>query len=248
MMSHLVLCADHDLPALWAYQKLREQGFASLELVTASSLALAKTWIHRLGAEGVQLEIEFADGRRLFSSHIHGALNRLTFPSQNIINQAVAADHDYVAAETNAFYLSWMHSLPGMINRPMPHGLAGTWRHVTEWILLAARSGLNVPAYRQSSATPMDGGFVSLAPAGAAITHVIVFREDAYGLPADSPLHKPCKKFAERAETDLLGIDFFEDGAGNLVFAYATPMPDLRLGGDEFITALVRALKKESAS
>ncbi|HEX7441294.1 MAG TPA: hypothetical protein VF319_14480, partial [Caldimonas sp.] len=90
---------------MWAYHKLRAAGLDSIDLVTTSSLACAKSWEHRLGQAGVQLKLELEDGRRFCSSRIHGVLNRLVSAPAGIVEHAVAEDREYAAAESTAFYL-----------------------------------------------------------------------------------------------------------------------------------------------
>jgi hypothetical protein len=57
------------------------------------------------------------------------------------------------------------------------------------------------------------------------------------GLPKD--ILGGCLQLARVADTPLLGIDLAQDTAGQWIFAAATPMPDLRVGGDAFLNALV---------
>jgi hypothetical protein len=242
---YLVLCFDGDLPALWAHGRLRDAGLGPLELVTAASLALAKTWEHRLGVEGVQVKVELEDGRVFHSSQIRGVLNRLASSPQYVIDHAIAEDREYASGESSAFYLSWLNALPRVINRPTPQGLPGSWRHASEWKVLAARAGLNTPPYRQSSASHPEDGFLSLATSGKPVINVIVLRGELYGSAVTSAVGQACRKLAESADTDLLGVDLFDAGNGELMFVHATPFPDLTLGGGELIDGLARALQTD---
>ena len=242
---YLILCSEGDLPAMWAYHSLRDAGLAPIELVMAMSLAFAKTWEHRIGSEGIRLKLEVDDGRVFCSSQIKGVLNRMASAPEGFIHHAVVEDREYASGESSAFCLSWLNGLSGVINRPTPHGLAGSWRHGSEWALLAAKAGLNAPPYRQSSASRPEEGYLSLAPPGAAVNTVIVFRGGLYGSPVPSPVGQACRKLAESASTDLLGVDLFVSGNGTPMFAHATPLPDLTLGGADLIEALARALRTE---
>ena len=242
---YLVLCYDWDVPGLWAYQKLRNIGLAPIELVTAARLALAKTWEHRLGHEGVYLKISLHDGRIFDSSDVRGVLNRLTTVPQDFISRAVAEDREYVSAELSAFYLSWLSALERVINRPMPQGLAGSWRHRSEWALLAAKAGLNTPLYRQSSTSRPEDGYRSFASSDKTVTNVIVLQNELFGSPVSPEIGEACRKLAASAETDLLGVELFDSGDGALTFAHATPFPDLTLGRDELIEALARTLQMD---
>jgi hypothetical protein len=68
-----------------------------------------------------------------------------------------------------------------------------------------------------------------------------------YGAAVTSAVGQACRRLAESAGTDLLGVDLFDAGHGDLVFAHATPFPILTLGGDGLIDGLARALQGEHA-
>jgi hypothetical protein len=238
---YLVLCAGADVPAQWAYRGLLEAGVRPIELVTAEDLGVARTWEFRMGADGARLNIELNDGRVVCSSRIKGVLNRLVSPPEDVIKRAVADDRDYVLGELIAFYLSWLNSLPGVINRPTPYGLCGGWRHMSEWVILAARAGLPTPPYRQSGAQRPEDGYASLAPPGSATTSVIVLRGDLYGPAVPPEVAQRCQQLAAGADADLLGIELFDSGTDPLTFAHATPLPDLTAGGPDLIEGLARA-------
>ena len=76
------------------------------------------------------------------------------------------------------------------------------------------------------------------------MTRIIVFQGQLFGSPVPSELQLPCLKLAERAATQMLGLEFYDAEDGTLMFAYATPFPDLTLGGDQFIQALAGALQR----
>jgi hypothetical protein len=243
---YLVLCYEWDIPGLWAYRKLRNTGLAPIELVTAPQLALAQTWEHCLGDEGISLKISLHDGRLFDSSDIRGVLNRLTSIPQDLIGHAVAEDREYASGELTAFYLSWLSSFRCVINRPTPQGLAGAWRHRSEWALLAARAGLDAPLYRQSSASRPEDGYGSFASSDDTVTNVIVLKDELFGAPVPRDVAEACGKLAASAESDLLGIDLLDSGNGKLAFAHATPVPDLTLGGDDLIKGLARTLQMDA--
>ena len=137
----LVLCASTDVSALWAAQGLNARGLEPLEVVSAEMLAQSQRWEHRVGAKGVTIDITQADGRRLRSDTVRGVLNRLVSVPYAPLLLAHPADRDYASQELTAFFLSWLYalSLP-VINRPTPQGLAGQWRHRSEWLWLAAQA------------------------------------------------------------------------------------------------------------
>lgn len=54
-----------------------------------------------------------------------------------------------------------------------------------------------------------------------------------------------CLRLAQLAETRLLGIELVSDTSSNSwTFAGATPMPDLRIGGEALLDALAAELYK----
>ena len=244
---YLVLCSDTDVSGIWAYENLVTIGLAPLSLVTLESLASATTWEHRVGLDGAHLKIELKDGRRFCSSQIRGVLNRTLFASPNQMAEAVEEDREYANNEMVAFYLSWLHTLRGVINRPSPLGLSGSWQHNSQSSLLASRAGLHTLPYRQSADTPMEAGYTSLAATGAPITHHVVLRGNVFSDPSIDPLPQPvasaCIKFAELCKTELMGIDLFQSNGGTLTFAGATPHANLIAGGLPLIDALAECLR-----
>ena len=244
---YLVLCSDTDVAGIWAYESLMTVGLAPISLVTLERLASATTWEHRIGSDGAHLKIELKDGRCFCSSQIRGVLNRTLFASPNQMAEAVEEDREYANNEMVAFYLGWLHTLCGVINRPSPLGLSGAWQHNSQSSLLASQAGLRTLPYRQSAETPMEAGYTSLAAAGAPITHHVVLRGNVFSDPLIDPLPQQvadaCIKFAALCKTDLMGIDLFQSNGGAQTFAGATPHANLIAGGLPLIDALAQCLR-----
>ncbi len=244
---YLVVCSETDQAAIWAYETLLTIGLAPLSLVTLESLASTATWEHRIGSGGVHLRIDLKDGRRFCSSQIRGVLNRALFASPNMMAEAVEEDREYANNEIVAFYLSWLHLLPGVINRPSPLGLSGSWRRNSQSSLLAGRAGLATAPYHQSAATPMEAGYASLAPPDSTISHHVVFDRNVYGDPYTAPIPQhvaeACIELAALCKTDLLGIDLYRSDSGPLTFAGVTPHANLIVGGLPLIHALANHLR-----
>lgn len=162
-----------------------------------------------------------------------------------------ARDHDYITQEFTAFFMSWLYALPGpILNRPTPQGLGGRWRHASEWALLASAAGLPTPPYRLSSLDAHDemaAGERGLFPAGTPTRQAVVVGGVAFapeGMPGE--IRDACARLAEAADTPLLGVDFAAGACGEWTFAGATPLPDLRAGGQPLLDALARALGAET--
>jgi hypothetical protein len=239
----LVLCSSADASALWAYQGLKRMGLAPLELVTAENLAGSSRWEHRLNSTSTQIKITLSNGLVVDGSRVQGVLNRLHAPSEYATQHAVSSDRDYAQAELLAFYLSWLHALPGVvINRPTPIGLCGPWFHPSEWTIRACRAGLRTPIYRQSARDDHRQRSHSAAVENAVMQSVVALRGEVFGGELPASVAKACGKLVAEAETEMLGIDLSLDSNGQWQFASAAPSPDLRLGGPRLVQRLAQIL------
>jgi hypothetical protein len=243
--EYLVLADPDDAVAQWASDSLRAGGLTPLELVTSEELCDAPSWEHRLTRAGVTVEIGLADGRLLQGAALRGVLNRLNWVPPSRLDRAIPEDRDYVAAELMALLLSALHSLSApVINRPSPFGLAGQWRWPVEWHALAARAGLPTRPYVRNSDDERDDaellGDGAAAPRARA-TQLVIGRA-VVGGPAPPELLVGCRQLATLAGTEVLGVDFVSEPTGELFFAGASPIPDLRLGGAPAAEALAAAL------
>lgn len=237
----LVLCDAGDVAALWAYGRLVERGLASLELFTAQVLAPALRWEHRVSTNGASIDIETADGRYLRSDDVKGALNRLTWVPDRHLAVGAEADRGYALQELNALFLSWLCAVPGQVlNRPTAGGLSGRWRHPSEWAVLAARAGLRPIPYHQSSEDPPEEA--AILRIDDEITQVFVVSDRVVsGRRLPESVIDGCRRLAHLAETTLLGIELVQAGTGRWSFLGASPTPDLRLGGEGLVDALLAA-------
>lgn len=235
--SILVLCEEIDLDALWAWRELSALSQARLDLVTSGMLAHALTWSHSVSGHQASVEIGLADGRKIRSDAVSGVLNRL-INAPDRPTPPSAAESEYARQEWSAFFVSWLHALPGpMLNRPRPAGLSGAHRGIAEWTALAVQAGLPVKPCRLPVAT-------SPAPLGGAPGRSWVIGDTVLGLASfDLQLANACRRLATRADCRLLGIDFERDDRGVWRFAGATPFPHLREGGPPLLRALATALE-----
>jgi len=237
----LVLCEESDLAALWAARCLQSRGL-TVEIVTGVDLAAAERWEHRVGRSGATLDLTLAGGnRRLSSAEVKGGLNRLSFLPSAWLQRVGGPDRDYAIQELHALYLSWLHALPGpLLNRPTPQGLCGNWRHPSAWVALAARAGLPVSPYRQSSDDdPAELWQPAKLPPAATVFVVGERVIPPAGAPAD--LHEACRRLACAAGASLLGIDFAPSRDAGWEFSGASVMPDLVRGGEPLADALAEA-------
>lgn len=242
----VVFCSTNDIPALWAYEGLKLRGLTPLELVSVDELAYSLRWEHRINDDSVCFDISLADGRRLESNAIDGILNRIvTLPTEHLL-LANPRDREYAEQEFYSFFLSWLYALPKpVINEPTPQGLCGRWRHISEWVCLAAKAGLPVTNYRQSSRDPGLGkiGKRMLIPPGSRLETVIAIDGHVIGSKIPSELIDGCLSLTEFTDTALLGIQFVVSQGDSWNFVRATPYPDLTLGGQSLLDVLASALK-----
>ena len=242
----LVLCTSMDASALWASQGLQARGLEPLERVSAEMLAQSQRWEHRVDAQGATIDLTLADGRHIRNDAIQGVLNRLVCVPFEPLRLAHPTDRDYASQELTAFCLSWLYALPPpVLNRATPQGLAGPWRHRSEWLWLAACAGLPTPLYRETSEDPRDerDGQGRLVPSDTPVQTVFVVADQVVGATLPRHIRHGCRRLAELSHTALLGVEFATSSAGPWTFAGATPMPDLRLGGEALLDALASALR-----
>lgn len=247
----LILCSAHDDAAAdWAYRGLKSRGLEPLEVVHAEALPYGLRWDHRIGIEGASISVELRDGRRITSGRLRGVLNRLTHvPTQHL---SMSPDHEYISQELTAFFMSWLHALPGpVLNRPTAQGLCGPWRHASEWAYLAGRAGLPVPVYRQSSGDQIDETRAErrLFPPGTPTASAVFLGGRLYGpqaLPRE--VEEACARLSALTSLPLLGVEFARGEGGAWQFAGATPLPDLSVGGTALLDALAAELGGANAS
>lgn len=243
----VVLCDLADLAALWAARGLSARGYG-VEVISAPLLASALSWEHRLGHEPASLAITLHGGRRLTSDQPIAVLNRLTVVPRERLDAVAGPDRDYALQELQAFFLSWLHALPGpVVNRPSPQALSGHWRHPSQWSLLAAEAGLATAPYRQASSDPPELAAAwphpQKAPGGR--TTVLVVGErvipQADGVP-ESTLDC-CLRLRQLAGETILGVDLaLSNGIWTLAGVSLTP--NLSLGGEPVLNALESVLRQ----
>ena len=234
---YCIFCRADDLPALWAYRGLKQLGLAPLKIFTPEALVYNRRLEHRLGAGGTITCLELADGRMLESDRVQGVLNRVNYLPVEHFHLAESDDRAYAGLEQRAIFLSWMHALPGVvINRPEPRGLCGEVRSPAEWSWLAVQAGLPVAPFHQSDAQEL------VYPPNITLSQLIVFDGQVYGASAqwcDDALRNAIQRLAALSGLRLLGLGFAVNPSGEPLFASATAMPDLQLGGEALLNALM---------
>jgi hypothetical protein len=235
----LVLCDENDVSALWAAEALRARGL-SPTVLTGADLATAQTWQHRVGTGTVRCEILLSGGLVFRSQDVHAVLNRLRAVPWAWQRRIGGDDRDYAIQEMYAFYLSWLHGLPGpKLNPPTPQGLCGNPRHPSVWAALAARVGLPMQPFRQTSEDSPELHW--RAPPSAATLHVVGAR--VVGPQSLVRSHRDaCLRLSKAAGAPLLGVDFLPDPDGVWRMTGASIMPNLSGNGEELADALAEEL------
>lgn len=233
----LLLSEPHDASAEWLADGLAAREVA-VEAVTTTELLGAKRWEHRVGCAGVQLEVELGDGRLIESGALHTVINRIVGIPIELL-PVTEEDREYAHQELYAFWLSWLEGLPcRVLNRTTPLGLSGPWLSNAEWAMHASRAGLPTEPLRLDGRPPepahhLDDVVVVVVAAGA-----------VFGPPGAAGLVEGCRGLAAAAEVEMLEVRLkpSSSSAGELCFAGATTLPDLRLGSDPLLDHLARSL------
>jgi len=239
---YLALCSTLDIPAQWAWQNLAAAGL-DIRLVTAEMLEVTTQWEHHVDSRTDSISFALPNGQVIHGADIQGVLNRLMTPAQNLMGRVVPTDRDYALQEMSAFYLSWLNSLRcPLVNRPTPQGLAGRWFHLSELSLFAHQAGLASFSYRQTGNAAPEAGYQP-SPDLQKTAQVIVLDDEIFGATVPSAVGDGCRNLARLLQTRLLGIDFTSTLQDPWTFCFASPVPDLQLGGVRLIESLARTLR-----
>lgn len=242
--SWLILCDPGDEVSYWAHEELQRRGLEPMHLVSADTLGAGLRWEHRIGASGVSLRIELAEGRQIFSRTVYGVLNRLRHvPHWRSIQSICAQDRHYAQQELTAFFIGWISSFRRPILNPATaQGLSGRRRHLAEWVLLASRAGLRTDTYLGSTVSTSHLFRSDDDMKERQIAYVVVVGRRAVGA-APHSVRRACERLAALSATPLLGVALRYDAHDKWTFVDATPDPDLRLGGAATLDALAEILK-----
>ncbi len=243
----IVLGSFNDVGALWAYEGLKARGLEPLEFVSSESLAYSLFWEHRVGRSGsTYTAFRLADGRCFTSKEIRGVLNRLVHLPTDHFAVAQPGERAYAGQELTAFVLSWLTSLgPNVLNLPSPQGLFGRWRRPLEWLQLASRAGLSTRDY-PDIASEISGEEPDRFLRGSRSNRMALVLDDTvYGPDLPARVRSGAIRLGRLSETRLLGVSFHPGSEKDWVFESATPLPDLRPGGNIFLDGLMEALTQE---
>ena len=235
----LLLCNSTDKTALWAAGRLRARGLEPLIVLTPELLHYSLRWEHRLHSGGAtSTTFTLADGTRIDGTKIRGVLNRVSLVPVHLLEHFIEADRVYAQQEWTAFHMSWLASLRApVLNLPVMEGLSGAWRHPSEWVWLAAQAGLDTSVYVQGAPGAGDAGH---AQTGAGVVSITAIDGRGIGKDVSEDLADACGRLGVLAKTRLLGVEL---DARSGAFISASPLPNLRRGGDAVIEALAAGLR-----
>jgi hypothetical protein len=89
----------------------------------------------------------------------------------------------------------------------------------------------------------MERGYASLAPAGARVANLVVLDgAGVFGQPVPERIVTACQAMVKDQGIGILGVDVYQDAAGDWLFAGATPAPWLPAGGEPLLDGLLKTL------
>ena len=233
----LVLCNPDDLSALWAGQGLRARGGTPVRILSPVQLICARRLEYRAeSGEPAQASAELDDGKLIDARQLSGVLNRAARIDYPQVRRAAPADRNYVRAEMDATLLAWLGALPAPIfNPPHTSGWGGAYLHPFDWAIRAQTAGFLTLPHRSG----YNGLELPIVQNHHTTSHLIF---GGRTFPALSPdIEKAAVQLAQTAAIPLLGITLAWTPEGRTLFIYATPMPDLQIGGAPFLDALAAA-------
>jgi hypothetical protein len=169
-------------------------------------------WCHRPSGGGDETAV--IGGRRIAPSDITAVVTRIPAVAPETLGHIDPSDRAFVAAEMNAFLLSWLSRLDCLvINRPTAGNLMGPAWSRERWLVEGWRAGLEPFAHTLS---------VPLPPPPAAARTIVVAGDACIG-DASTDLCERARGLARRAGVTLVGVCFDEDD--RLIFV--EPWPDI---------------------
>lgn len=238
-VTHAVICGPEDASAVWAAEALSASGLP-VRLVTTEELVYSTSFTHTLRSGVVTTVVRLPDGAVL-GPDLLGTLNRVSRIPTDHLAGAAPGDREYALQELFALLTSVFHGLPGaVLGRPDARGLCGAWWRPAEWVVAAARAGLQCVGYRSGATDPLP----TTTRATVLVIGGHVVADPTLGSLPDE-VRLGCVQLAASHGSGLLGVDLVRDDR-NWLFCGGTPLPDLRAGGAEGVRALAAALVAQS--
>jgi hypothetical protein len=205
-----------------------------VEFVSPLELVCARRLQYEAGnGSQPRASADLSGGRRIDVRQLRGTLNRATQVDFPQVRCAMTSERGYVRSEMEAMMLAWLGALPAPVFNPAhPSGWAGAECHPFDWALRAQAAGFLTSAhrcgYRGLEFPSIQGRHTT--------SHIIFGRRSFPALPRE--MEQAAVRLAESSGVPLLGITLAWQEDGQVLFVGATPLPDLRTGGDAFLDAL----------
>lgn len=190
----------------------------------------------------IQASRAMVAGCPLDARDIGAVITRLPWVSEHDLGHIVPADRAYVAAEMNAFLLSWLIELPcPVLNRPTPTCLSGPYWRQEKWVHIAAQLGIPVTlVHRQSALRTTPPGLPELPMESVTVT-IVGQRHCGF---VDPTLVKQARWLADVAGVDVLSVQFSGSKPGSC-FVSASLWPNI--AADDVADTLLTYIQKGSA-
>jgi hypothetical protein len=182
-------------------------------------------WRHYLASPS-GLSTAVIGGQEVHYNDIDGVLTRRPCIFEQELLHVTNPDKPYVAAEMNAFLVSWLSGLTcPVINRPTAMSLSGpNWRH-EQWVQAAAVLGIPVSPVKRCWALTDNERKSTTTYSHKEIKNVTVVGELYFG-DVEEAIGEQAKKLAHVSGTELLEVQF-SGSKGGSVFVSANTCPDL---------------------
>jgi hypothetical protein len=214
----VVVASRTDAPAQGFVRRYTAQG---VYLLTPADLS-HRGWYYRVG--DIETSMAVIGGQRIAARDLRGVVTRLSVVSEDDLEHIATPDRAYVAAEMQAFLLSWLTALRcPVLNRPAPACLAGPAWRPAQWTQAAARLGLPVTTVvEQASFARTRSARGTSRPQCITVT---VVGQRIIGT-VDPLLARQARALATAAGVDLLAVRFSSRASG-ATFVDAHLWPDI---------------------
>lgn len=237
-MFWMLLHAD-DAPGIWLYRRLRQQGVV-VELVTVDEWFCNQVFTLTMDETTADTYLRLQDGRVWNLEQTRAVMARVRSMPTVACQLFAQSEKDYVAQEWQAIFMAWADLMPMLFNQPTPMGMSGRNRSTGEWSQLADSVGFDTIPFFYDSAV----GIVAQTDLHHAQRFdLLVYRGRCYGNPVllSASVEEMACALQVASGEQLLGVSLSMSAAG-FVFMGASTHPDLRLGGDGFVDAILTDL------
>lgn len=192
-------------------------------LLTCEDLSAAG-WRHHLFDQSRSRAV--VSGQIVQESDIRGVIVRRPWILEQELVHIAAEDREYVAAEMNAFLISWLSQLLcRVLNRPTGASLCGpNWRP-QQWARAAGMAGMIVEPMRWKVPVAAGRSATMGTTDNREPVRLVIVGDQCLGA-CDESIGRAARLLASIAGTDLLSVEV-SDGGAEARFLNATPIPNV---------------------